>query len=621
MPAFQAILLTLLPQPVILQQCIKYDQDNESELNNVILSQCTIPLMVMTLIPGQNDPLATQRQRIDRIALAQEMETRSQESINLAVNLVVLLANQWSLTMHQEADLATKAHERLLAQVRVLPTPERLQSVWNRLVAGLPASQKPREFTFEVYLLDRDEPGCLTLGGGRVYITRGSLERLQKSEGSIAFALAHQLGHICRQDCRRGWQIHQMPSHLKKILLETEERADGGNSTVMDTGRLIYLLHSRQQCYLADLWAWQLCRQTHFPADSVLDALRGMALEQYPALQEKDNNLLKLPGTRSVIEYFLSEEPDPLLRLQRLLKERDGLPDQPEQMGLFHYNPTTARFHRPVQGQFGPEIAPIILIHGLRGDQTTFKDFLAFLAIQEELKARPLLIFRYPENDSLSRSGIFLERELNRWGVHRERTDFICHSAGGLVFRYYAEKRKGAFQRAYFLGTPHHGSELIKLKFLVDLADFARTFSIGLPGAIARSMPSWRTPITGDLHPGSLFLNDLDPRPAEASRYETYSGQVLNLYASLALQLGLPAVKELVKQQIEVQRCGSKDHLLNVLNSLELPDELVLGDGVVSLASASLPGAKRTLPFPLDHLQIKQDEAVMRQVLQSLLAK
>ena len=189
------------------------------------------------------------------------------------------------------------------------------------------------------------------------------------------------------------------------------------------------------------------------------------------------------------------------------------------------------------------------------------------------------------------------------------------------MFRYYAEKRSGPFHKAYFLGTPQHGSQLAKLKYLVDLADFASTLKLGLPAAIRESMPSWRSAVVFDLLPDSLFQHDLGDHPKQAGRYEIYCGKWLEVPNALTLRLALPAARTFLKQELVRRFPGLKDRpkVFQLIDKLDFPTEVLAGDGVVSLASARLRGVARLSTFNLDHLQIKQDEQVMRQVLASLL--
>ena len=131
-------------------------------------------------------------------------------------------------------------------------------------------------------------------------------------------------------------------------------------TTLKYSGRIPYLLYSRQQCYQADLFAWQLCRNVRFDPEQALDALRLLSLELSPDLARDEKFRPDATARQSVLSYYLSEQPEPLNRLKRLLMERDGLPDEPDKMGLFQYDPASGGFTRPAARALPAEAAPIV---------------------------------------------------------------------------------------------------------------------------------------------------------------------------------------------------------------------------------------------------------------------
>ena len=55
-----------------------------------------------------------------------------------------------------------------------------------------------------------------------------------------------------------------------------------------------------------------------------------------------------------------------------------------------------------------------------------------------------------------------------------------------------------------------------------------------------------------------------------------------------------------------------------VIDSLQLPEELLNGDGVVTVPQRALKGAGKVTRTMLDHISIKQDPKVMQQILDAL---
>jgi hypothetical protein len=76
-----------------------------------------------------------------------------------------------------------------------------------------------------------------------------------------------------------------------------------------------------------------------------------------------------------------------------------------------------------------------------------------------------------------------------------------------------------------------------------------------------------------------------------------------------------------VLKDIVLKRVGSpllRESANRILDDLRLPAELLAGDGVVTVRSASLKNACKITRMTLDHLGIKQDEKVIRQIVDVL---
>ncbi len=511
----------------------------------------------------------------------------------------------------------------------MLPTPEAAKRVWDRLLKELPAHLKPPEFTYRLTILDEPKLGAFTPGGGQVFVTRGMLDRLlqdpRRGEPALALMLARQLGHVGLGHCRRGWQLKRLQEELQKPNkpdVDHKVLAKALETCVHLSGPLTYFLYSRAQHYEADLFAWQLCRNCKFDLDSPLDALRLVAVVNDPRLLDKDYRPKK-EAVASVVGYYLSDEPEPLRRLKRLFMERDGIVESEKEHGLFLCQPGTGELTRCGSGSIKADCEPIIFLHGLRGDNGTFKDFMDFFREEKETASRPLLVFRFPNNDSLARNGLFLGRELLRVVAAPEKATFICHSAGGLIFRYYAEKLQGKFAGAYFLATPHLGSAMTSLKFLVDVSVFAGALRLGLPAAIAETLPEGRGQVSYDLQPDSLFLRFLGHDPARAAKYQIFYGRCLPFGKAIGLRVAFVGLRKLLREQVfgRFESEWLKESGQRLVDEMQLPEEVLNGDGVVTARSAMLKGAAKLIEMELDHIAIKQDRQVMQKVLEAMRAR
>src|SRR5262249_32076056 len=144
-----------------------------------------------------------------------------------------------------------------------------------------------------------------------------------------------------------------------------------------------------------------------------------------------------------------------------------------------------------------------------------------------------LLCFRYPNNQGLAPSGEFLAREMARVVRSPDRAVFVCHSAGGLVFRDYAERKGSAFDRAIFLGTPHGGSSVIRFKFLLDAWKGAQGFlkvnpldALSVGPVVEAVAAEGQGEIGHDLEPDSLFLRYLGEESKFVDRYAIVHGRL-----------------------------------------------------------------------------------------------
>ena len=127
---------------------------------------------------------------------------------------------------------------------------------------------------------------------------------------------------------------------------------------------------------------------------------------------------------------------------------------------------------------------------------------------------------------------------------------------------HYAEINNGSYGNAFFIGTPHKGSDIIKFKFLIDTNEFLIGFGHGgLPKTISDTIPEGRGEIGFDLQPGSLFLSYLDSLKLTQKNYfifnANYTGMGITdqggaknkaiLYA--VENTILPAVKKILKER------------------------------------------------------------------------
>jgi pimeloyl-ACP methyl ester carboxylesterase len=254
----------------------------------------------------------------------------------------------------------------------------------------------------------------------------------------------------------------------------------------------------------------------------------------------------------------------------------------------------------------------VILVHGLDDPGWMWRDLAPAL-----LEAgHAVLRFEYPNDQAVAGSADLLAAHLESLrGRGIERVDLVAHSMGGLVSRdvltrpaHYAGDGGGgerfpAVDRLLMLGTPNGGSEFARLRGVAELREqVVRWFRRS--GTLDGGMADGRGEAGADLIPGSPFLRELNGRPAP--RHTRYT-----IIAGRASPVG---DEELAAFAEQTQRIAESDAAPEWLaewlgaDNADGPVGLLqaavdgVGDGVVTLDSATLPGVEDLVIVEANHL-------------------
>ena len=561
---------------------------------------------------------AASRSTIDAIAAKAPAPTVEQRQSELFGSVTGWLVSQSPLSPQEERDLATAVHAEIVKSTRVLPTPPEAQVVLGRLVAELPARLRPDAFQFQLTVLD--EPGTRTFatGGGYLYMTGPCLNAIladaPRAPDLLAFALATDLGHTCLGHCRRGYQLLKIQEQLKQEgsrSIDLSKLAQALETGVDVTGAIVRFSFTAGQTYASDLFALHLCRNAAFDQERALDLLRGAVAAQQPAVLAGE---APVGGPASA-----AVAPGPLLRLASLKAELNGTaPAGP--YGIFAYDRNTGALNPAPDHAIPQGRKAVVLIHGMDSSLETWRTLMAAMATRPSMQNMDILGFQYPNDGSLARAGLLLKREVARVCDSAEYVDFICHSAGGLVFRYYAAVEQGAYHRALFAGTPHTGSSFARLRPVLESQRFVGDLKLGYSAALERLITDGRGQIALDLEPDSLFLRYLNRHSMSVDRCAVVRGQALSQSQLLVLQLAMTAARNTLQESLASPSEGGTIRTIAArsVDALKVPDEIAGGDLVVSADSAALQGVSRIRTFPLNHVQLTGDADVVRFVLNAL---
>ena len=578
--------------------------------------------------PARPWPLSVaDRDRLDRVAYRQPLESLPQQKVNLVGRVPAWVLTRLELPPEEERRLGKADHEARSRRDETAPVDPALQRSFDGLILALPAHLNPPTFrwtltVFEVPRLDASTPGA-----GYVHISaplaRAFSADRARGTSALALLLAREVGHVSLGHCRAGWQRQLLEEHARKGIASKAEATRWSallRTQVERVGQLVSFLYSRDQEYEADLFALHLCRNAGIDIDEAIDGLRFFAVLRHPAALDRADFRPPPRKLRPNLAYYCSRAADPLVRLERLLMERDGRVESEAEFGLFLYERHSDSLRRLVAGDLKAGDRPIVFVHGLHGGLTAWDEFLDDFGRRRELLSRPLLVFRYPSSGSIARSGKFLENQVRELVPARVTPAFVCYSAGGLVFRTYAERLDGRFDRAIFIATPHAGSDLTRLAFLVDLFDFAGLLKFGLPVAVAETVANGRGEMKQDLHPDSLFLRYLGRDPRRAARYRILYGEALNRVEAIALQVAFRSAVRLANERWVpgLPEGILREQGVRLFGRLVLPAEILRGDGVVRSRSAILPGVPDPIRLRRNHLALRSAPEVIRHVLEML---
>jgi Zn-dependent protease with chaperone function/pimeloyl-ACP methyl ester carboxylesterase len=568
-----------------------------------------------------------ERLLIDEGALWSPREPRIAVRAEAYTSSLKWIAARTPLPIAEEIQRAAGRDEQLRAKHKVSEPPEAAVKVFQTLVEALPARMRPPEIEFTLSAVDTAEPDSFTLGAGRVYLRdaffAATLEKNVAGPDRLAFVLAHALGHLALGHARRVYQRLWMIEHVY------DNRSETTRAALEEAGWRLESLYLRDDEFQADLFAVQLCRNAGFDVENCLDVLRRQALTEDAALIEKRP---PREGTPPVEPEFRqhdpreselpSNHPTARQRLRRLRLEMDGL-IYGERFGIFEFDRATGNLVRAADGCFPAEGRVVVCIHGMESSLRVYLPLMKRLAAEPSAAEFRIFGFLYPNDESLARSGKYLGRELKRVCAAPKNIDFVCHSAGGLVFRHYAEIEGGEFRRVYFQGTPHLGSDLSRLRSLLEALQFMRDLKLGYDGALQQAILDGRGQMSLDLQPGSLFLTRLNaPRVNPGrERCTIYRGQALTPARTALLKTAVDAARVSLARKIKNDDAKLAVFSRAALEKFVLPAEIVNGDLAVTLESAALEGVEAVHTYPLRHTELPRDPSVMDHLVKQLVSE
>lgn len=548
----------------------------------------------MTLEPT-NEPLTDEvRAAIDRAALLLSREVAMKRSRESYRDLASWLVQRTPMPLSYETQRVEETHAEIECRFSLAQLPSQVAEVLQQLLDRLPETMVPAVGNFELTVIEHD--GLFSSAGGlnRLYISTGLLRSLLETETEtkgdrdrLAFVIARLIAASCLGHAR-AWYQKEWASLLAGRPTDSTRRIEVDAKSKSDE-----VLPARQSSpadsFDQDLFAFHLCRQAEFDANRVLDVLRRACSEQVRKRHQPD------------LAFS---------RLRRLLMESRGLvstDDLPKKFGLDRF--VDGAWQKVARSELAAVDDAIVMIHGLGSDLDAFCRMTRELASDSDAA---LLGLRYPETDSLYRSSKFLVKELERVGLQGDSCDFVCHSAGGLVFRRAAEIDGLCFRTATLIGTPNNGSDLASLRPLLEAQEFFSSFRDSF--AVPDLLKDDSSQLVRDLEPSSLFLSELNrvAPPMVTRRYRIVRGEALSSAKVVLLTLGIATAQAALRSLAESKLEGSRLQAANEwIGRIHLPREVRSGDLAVTLASATTQNPEDVLTVATSHTKLPDDPQVI----------
>lgn len=255
----------------------------------------------------------------------------------------------------------------------------------------------------------------------------------------------------------------------------------------------------------------------------------------------------------------------------------------------------------------------VLLVHGLDEPGSLWN------GLAPELASRGLCTVRvsYPDDQALDASSLALlhaVEELHARGV--QRLSIVAHSMGGLLARdlltrpdaYAGECLHPAnlpsVDRLITIATPNSGSELARFRIVLEINQRIARYRAD-PRATLRDLlrnEDGHGEAGHDLLPGSAFLTRLNARPFP-------TGVGVTIIAAKWLCPQSSEVTELLRGPVVRRVLGQARTDAALEEFSELTD--LVGDGVVPMDSACLPGAEDVVILEGDHRSLLQARTIM----------
>ncbi len=206
----------------------------------------------------------------------------------------------------QEVAIGKQVEESMIKEYGGLSKDKTLTERVARVGKEVSAMSPRKDVTYTFKVVNSEEVNAFAAPGGPIVITK-KLANMLKTDGELAFVLAHETGHVTAQHGRKAINQALVAQNVAALLLRNTGDAARMGANVMYT--LYTRGYSRDQEYEADSYGYQLMTKAGYNADDGVKALAKLGMKRATGVNK-----------------YLSTHPDIPDRIDRIAK-MGNIPD------------------------------------------------------------------------------------------------------------------------------------------------------------------------------------------------------------------------------------------------------------------------------------------------------
>jgi len=179
----------------------------------------------------------------------------------------------------EEISLGNDIHQQLSKQFEFIDQGKDSERI-NRIGQRLSRVSDRQDYTYQYFLIEKDELNAFTTPGGRIYVFSGLINKLT-SDDQIASVLAHEIGHCAARHTIKKFQAAMGYNLIGSIILGqvgegAKEIASKSSNMIMN---IVFSAYGRRDEFEADRLGVKYLYQAGYDPDAVIATLQTLQRE------------------------------------------------------------------------------------------------------------------------------------------------------------------------------------------------------------------------------------------------------------------------------------------------------------------------------------------------------